>query len=120
MECLYGYLLLSMKQFEDKNFEGAYNFGPNESDCVTTGTLATLFCDIWGDNLKWYTENSNLPHEAQFLKLDCSKSKNMLYWNPIWNITDSLKKIIEWTKTYYSNGDIENITNLQIREFFSL
>ena len=120
MECLYGYLLLSMKQYEDKNFEGAYNFGPNESDCVTTGTLATLFCDIWGDNLKWYTENSNLPHEAQFLKLDCSKSKNMLYWNPIWNIIDSLKKIIEWTKTYYSNGDIENITNLQIREFFSL
>ncbi|MGN0740825.1 MAG: CDP-glucose 4,6-dehydratase [Treponema sp.] len=121
LECLSGYLLLARKQYEDKSFAGSYNFGPDDESCVTTGELATLFCDFWGNDVSWKNVSEvNAPHEANFLKLDCSKSKTVLGWKPQWNIRTAVEKIVEWEKAVQSGTSAAEITDKQIREYFSL
>ncbi|MDR2509386.1 MAG: CDP-glucose 4,6-dehydratase, partial [Spirochaetaceae bacterium] len=67
LECLSGYLLLAEKQYGNKTFEGAYNFGPNDESCVSTGQLAGLFCAAWGSGASWRAQEDGGPHEANFL-----------------------------------------------------
>jgi CDP-glucose 4,6-dehydratase len=117
LECLRGYLLLAEKQYTDRSMEGAYNFGPDDESCVTTGTLADIFCSAWGQGASWVTENNDGPHEANFLKLDCSKAKSVLGWKPRWDIKTAVQKVIEIAKC----GSDEERTNClegQIREYF--
>lgn len=120
LECLYGYLMLCMKQYNSKlDYEGNYNFGPDESNCITTGQLASLFCNIWGNGQKWITKSIQSVHEANFLKLDCSKSKNRLQWYPCLSIEESIKYTIDWYKSYeYDNTNIRKITKKQINDYF--
>ena len=75
LEPLFAYLMIAQKQYEDGHFAGWYNVGPDDCDCLTTGELVTLFCDTWGNGLKWIDKYDGGPHEANFLKLDCSKIK---------------------------------------------
>jgi CDP-glucose 4,6-dehydratase len=96
LECLSGYLLLAEKQYGEKSFEGAYNFGPGEADCVTTGRLVELFCSSWGKDASWTVQGDSGPHEANFLKLDCSKAKAVLGWNPRWDIKTAVEKVVEF------------------------
>jgi CDP-glucose 4,6-dehydratase len=98
LECLSGYLLLAEKQYTDKSFEGAYNFGPGEENCVSTGKLVDLFCGCWGPDASWDNQGDNGPHEASFLKLDCSKAKAMLGWKPRWDIKTAVEKVVEFVK----------------------
>lgn len=119
LECLRGYLTLAKAQYEDKKYAGSYNFGPNDESCVTTGDLATLFCNSWGDNASWKNvSEANAPHEANFLKLDCSKSKTVLGWYPQWGIKQAIEKIVEWEKAVQSGVSAAEITDKQIREYF--
>ncbi len=119
LECLSGYLLLAQKQYLDKKFAGAYNFGPDDESCVTTGKLASLFCEAWGDKAKWITEHeSNAPHEAIFLKLDNSKSKNVLGWIPQWSIKTAVGKTVEWEKFLQKGMPAAEVTDNQIKEYF--
>lgn len=111
------YLYLAMRQFNDITLADTYNIGPNESDCLTTGEIVSLFCDMWGLDATWNTTDYNGPHEANFLRLDCSKAKSTLSWKPIWNISYGIEKTIEWSKAYYNHDDIENITTKQICEY---
>ena len=119
LECLRGYLTLAKTQYEDKSFVGSYNFGPDDESCVTTGQLATLFCENWGNGAAWKNvSEANAPHEANFLKLDCSKSKTVLGWYPQWGIRDAMKKIVEWEKAVQSGTTAAEITDKQIKEYF--
>lgn len=119
LECLRGYLMLAKAQYEDKTLAGAYNFGPDDESCVTTGGLADLFCENWGSGASWKNMNeSNAPHEANFLKLDCSKSKSVLGWRPKWGIRDAMQKIVEWEKAVQGGGSATEITDKQIKEYF--
>lgn len=111
------YLYLAMLQYIDSNYEGCYNIGPNESDCVTTGQIVKLFCDIWQDNAKWEATDYNGPHEANFLKLDCSLIKSKLHWKPIWTVSQAIQKTVEWSKAYYQNENIEEVTKKQIEDY---
>lgn len=121
LECLSGYLLLAQKQYEDKTFAGSYNFGPNDESCVTTGELATLFCDSWGEGASWKNvSEANAPHEANFLKLDCSKSKTVLGWKPHWSIGTAIEKIIEWEKAVQDGASAADMTDRQIMEYFGV
>jgi hypothetical protein len=108
-----------MKQYNSKeDYEGNYNFGPDESNCLTTGQLVSLFCNIWGNEQKWYTKSVDSVHEANFLKLDCSKSKNKLKWHPYLSIEESIKYTIDWYKTFeYNNVNIRKITKKQIDDY---
>lgn len=119
LECLRGYLTLAKAQFEDKKYEGAYNFGPDDESCVTTGELATLFCDNWKEGASWKNvREKDAPHEANFLKLDCSKSKSILGWYPKWSISTAMEKIVEWEKAVNSGISAAEITDKQIKEYF--
>ena len=118
LDCLWGYLLLAQIQYEDKTFSGSYNFGPNDESCVSTGELATLFCNKWGNNVSWKKmREENAPHEAKFLKLNCSKAKTILHWNPKWAIATAIEKVVEWEKAVQQGINAAEITDNQIEEY---
>ncbi len=122
LEPVTAYLMIAMKQYEDKEkYAGHYNVGPNEEDCWTTGQLVTLFCDKWnevtGDSIKWIDKYDGGPHEAGFLKLDCSKIKRVFGWTPCWNVTDTMESIVEWSAAYMRGEDVTVVTDKQIESF---
>jgi len=117
LDCLSGYLLLAEKQYTDKNIEGNYNFGPDDESCISTGALAELFCKAWGGNINWTTQENNGPHEANFLKLDCSKAKAVLGWKPRWDIKTAVEKTVEFAKTQIDDERAACIDR-QIGEYF--
>ncbi|MGI5084536.1 CDP-glucose 4,6-dehydratase [Treponema putidum] len=119
LECLYGYLLLAKVQYEDKKLEGAYNFGPDSESCVTTGGLTELFCKAWGNGAQWKSiAQTDAPHEANFLKLDNTKAKTVLHWNPQWDIRTAVEKVAEWEKAVIEGVSHREITDRQIKEYF--
>jgi CDP-glucose 4,6-dehydratase len=117
LECLYGYLILAKKQHNKKIFEGAYNFGPDDESCVTTGKLVELFCAAWGSKSTWQIQGDDGPHEANFLKLDCSKAKAELNWKPCWNIKKAVEKTVEFAKITTNDEQVKCIDR-QIKEYF--
>ena len=118
LECLHGYLLLVQKQYSNNDFEGSYNFGPDEENSVSTGELVTKFCEKWGENISWTSTLNNGPHESNFLKLDSSKAKSILGWKPRWNIEIALEKVVEWTKDFFNEKNVIECMNNQINEYF--
>lgn len=121
LEPLYAYLLIAMKQFgTDGKNEGNYNVGPEEKDCITSRELVQIFCDCWGDGLEWKVANQEGPHEAGYLKLDCSRIRTRLGWTPRWDIHTALEKTVEWYKTWELGGDVAMVTDKQIRELFDI
>lgn len=112
------YLMLAMKQYENKELAGCYNVGPDDCDCVDTGSLVDLFCKYWGSEAEWVNvSEANAPHEANFLKLDCSKIKKVLGWQPVWHIDDAVAKSVEWSKAYLQKKNINEVMEMQINEF---
>lgn len=118
LDPLFAYLMIAMKQYEDKDFAGCYNVGPDECDCITTGELVDLFCQKWGEDARWenYAEN-NAPHEANFLKLDCSKIKHQFGWKPTWHIKKAIEHTCRLSKVWLSGGDVAAEMDGEIREF---
>lgn len=118
LEPVMAYLMIAQKQYEDPSFAGWYNVGPDDCDCVTTGELTTLFCQAWGDGMTWENRSeANAPHEANFLKLDCSKIKTTFGWKPRWHMQKAIQKTVEWSKVWMDGGDVPAVMRKQIREF---
>lgn len=118
LEPLYAYLMLMAKQREEIEKAGYYNIGPNESDCVSTGILADMFCKAWGEGVTWEShEEQGAPHEAKFLKLNCDKLKSTFDWEPRWNVKKAIEKTVEWSKGWAEGEDVECILQKQIKEF---
>lgn len=121
LEPVVAYLMIAKAQYEDRKLAGNYNVGPDDTDCWTTGDLVTLFCDEWkkqtGDSISWENQYDGGPHEANFLKLDCSKIKKTFGWKPVWNVEEAMKKIVEWSDCYLKNGNVVECMKKQIAEF---
>lgn len=117
LEPVFAYLMIAKEQYEQASVQGYYNVGPDEIDCVTTKDIVTLFCDNWQEGLTWENRYMGGPHEANFLKLDCSKIKRVFGWKPTWNIGTAVAKTVEWTKCYLAKGDIAECMTKQIEEF---
>lgn len=117
LEPVFAYLMIVQKQYEDSSYAGFYNVGPDEIDCLTTGELVDCFCRKWGDDAKWVNQYDGGPHEANFLKLDCSKIKKQFGWKSRWNVETAVEKVVEWTKVYLADGDVVKCMDEQIREF---
>jgi CDP-glucose 4,6-dehydratase len=115
LEPLFAYLMIAQKQYSEINYAGWYNVGPDECDCVTTGQLVDLFCEKWGQGMTWTSQSEkNAPHEANFLKLDCSKLKAALGWKPRWHIAEAVAMTVAWTKVWMNNGDVPAEMDRQI------
>ena len=119
LEPLSVYLTIAARQTADASLVGAWNVGPDDADCVTTGALADLFCRAWGDGARWQTHADGGPHEAHFLKLDCSKIKSALGWQPRWHIREAVEKTVEWAKAWEAGADMRAVTEQQIDAFFA-
>ncbi len=123
LDPLMAYLMIVQTQYGNREYAGSYNVGPQDSDCLTTGELVTLFCNTWkeqtGNEIKWTTRYDEGPHEAGFLKLDCSRIRKVFAWNPVWPITKGMEKVVEWTDCYLRGGDVNQCMEKQIREFLS-
>lgn len=117
LEPLYVYLMIAAKQYEDNSFASSYNVGPDETDCIKTGELVQTFINEWGDNLKWTVQEQEKFHEANILKLDCSKLKNIFKWKPSWNFNMAMKMVVEWSKCWLEEEDICECMDKQIAKF---
>ena len=102
-----------------REYVGAYNVGPDDCDCVTTGALVDLFCRCYGEGARWESRaEQNAPHEAGFLKLDCSKLKQTFGWRPRWHIAECMEKVCEWSRAYLHGENVQAVMERQIAEFF--
>lgn len=120
LEPLYIYLEIVEKQYKDKKYQGYYNVGPDDCDCVNTGDLVTKFCNAWGNGVTWINKHDGGPHEAAFLKLDNSKIKEVFGWTPRWHIDECINKIVEWTKVYFNDKEeIPAEMDKEINEFLN-
>jgi CDP-glucose 4,6-dehydratase len=118
LEPLRAYLLIAKEQYGNAALAGAYNVGPDECDCISTGELATLFCRSWGEGLVWENRYEGGPHEANFLKLDCSKLKTVFGWKPVWHVDKAVEQTVAWTKAYRDGHNITKLMERQIQNFF--
>lgn len=119
LEPIMAYLMISAKQFEDTKYSGWYNVGPEDKDCIRTGELVKLFAECWGKGFSYSMTNDKGPHEATFLKLDCSKLKSVFEWTPRWGINTAIKKVVEWAKAYQNKEDVMICMSNQIKEYLS-
>lgn len=117
LEPLYAYLTICQAQYENQELAGSYNVGPDDADCVRTGELADMFCAAWGEGQKWEAVDAGGPHEANLLKLDCAKIKQVLGWKPKWIAKQAIEKTVEWTKAYQAREDVAICMDRQIRTF---
>ena len=119
LEPLSAYLLLAMEQNDNVAVSGAYNIGPDECDCVTTGELVSIFCQKWGNGITWYSEiQAGAPHEANYLKLDCNKIKNALGWKPRWHIEKCMEMVCAFSRIWLDKGTISKEMDREIAEYF--
>lgn len=118
LEPLHAYMLTAWQQAVHPEYAGCYNVGPEEKDCITTGELVQLFCEKWGPEASWETQSMIGPHEAGFLKLDCSRIKNRFQWKPVWDIEKAVEKTVEWTKAYLRKESVCDCMDRQLQEFW--
>lgn len=119
LEPLFAYLLIASEQYKNTNCADYYNVGPDNCDCYETGRIVELFVKGWGEGLKWIDESKNGPHEAKYLKLDCTKIKRVLSWTPRWNLPVAVEKTVEWTKCLVNGGDVNDCMENQIEQFLN-
>ena len=118
LEPLAVYLTIAAKQYEDMSYQGCYNVGPDNEDCVTTGTLVDLFCHHWGEGARWSNKAEiNAPHEANYLKLDCNKIKSVFGWKPHWHIDKCMEMTVRFYKLWIQNGYIPQEMDDEIKIF---
>ncbi len=117
LEPLFLYLTIGAKQAAEIEYADCYNVGPDECDCVTTGDLVERFCHTWGEGATWVNESVDGPHEANFLKLDCSKAKQIFGWKPKWHIDKAIEYTVQWTKVYIEQGDVRGCMQEQIEAY---
>ena len=118
LEPLCAYLMIAAKQYQDSDYAGYYNVGPDDQDCFCTRDLVDLFVRHWGNEVRWVEQKEDGPHEANFLRLDCSKLKNVFGWKPRWHLEDAIAKTVEWNKCWIAGKDIRRCMDRQIEEFF--
>ena len=117
LEPLYVYLMIAAMQYKDKKYAGFYNVGPDDEGCFQTGALVDVFVNYWQEGITWINQYDGGPHEANYLKLDCSKLKSTFGWKPHWNLEKAVEKVVEWSKCWIEGRDIRTCMDKEIEEF---
>lgn len=120
LEPLSGYVLLAQRLYEQgPKYAGGWNFGPNDEDAKPVEWIVQRLCEKWGGNACYEIDKTQHPHEAHYLKLDCSKAKAELNWRPRWQLDKTIDSIVEWTLAYRDGRNIRDITLQQMENYFS-
>lgn len=118
LEPLTGYLMLAQKLYEDGAAYGeAWNFGPSDEDSKPVSWIVDSLTKTWGEGATWVLDGGNHPHEAHYLKLDCSKAKARLDWHPRWRLEETLKAVVEWYRWHKAGKDMREMTLGQIAAY---
>lgn len=121
LEPISGYLLLAQKLYEEgPKYVGGWNFGPYENDAKTVEWIVARFCEEWGSAASFQVDEAVHPHEANYLKLDCSKAMMVLGWKPRWTVDSAISNIITWTSDYTNGNDLRSACFKQIDEYTKL
>lgn len=120
LEPIAGYLVLAEQLYlHGDTFAEGWNFGPKDEDCKPVSWILDKMVSKWGNGASWALDTNNNPHEAGFLKLDCSKAANRLKWKPKWNLEDSLSLIIDWHQNYLSGKNVKEDCLKEINKYIS-
>ncbi len=118
LEPLSGYLTLAQRLYESgQEYAEGWNFGPSDDDAKPVEWIVSRMCELWGSDARYEIDAGDHPHEAHYLKLDCSKARMRLGWQPRWNLEKALNNIIEWTNVYRSAGDLRRCCLEQIDSY---
>lgn len=118
LEPLSGYLVLAQALYEHGSiYASGWNFGPRDEDNRSVQEMANLLISNWGSLARWEKDGAEQPHEANLLRLDCSKARTQLGWFPKWNLEMAIKKIIEWQKAFRSNKNMQEVSLMQICQY---
>jgi len=118
LEPLSGYLMLAEKLYEDGvSYGESWNFGPNDEDAHSVEWIVARITQTWGEGASWVLDEGDNPHEAHYLKLDCSNAKARLNWHPRWSLTYTLQQIVDWHKLFRNQNDMREITLKQIQSY---
>ncbi|MFI3185982.1 MAG: CDP-glucose 4,6-dehydratase [Methylococcaceae bacterium] len=118
MEPLSGYLVLAQKLYEENSsYAESWNFGPSDQDAKPVQWIVDNLTHSWGEGASWVLDSGDHPHEAHYLKLDCSKAKARLNWVPKWHLDEALAKIVKWQKHYQQGSDMKEVTLKQIADY---
>lgn len=118
LDPLSAYLLIAQRQYEDPRLADSYNVGPDSCGCLTTGALAELFCQTWGEPARWEYAGQSGPHEDAVLRLDCEKIRAVLGWRPKWNMERAVAETVNWTKAWLAGQDAAGCMERQAAAFF--
>ncbi len=115
LESLHGYLLLCKKLYEcGCSYAEGWNFGPDDNDAQNVEWIVKRLCALWGNGAAYRIDDSPQLHEANYLKLDISKSKTLLKWKPLTDIEFALKNIVS---CYLEFDDIKDYCIHTIKQF---
>jgi CDP-glucose 4,6-dehydratase len=118
LEPLSGYLVLAQQLYlEGKDYDEAWNFGPKDEDCKPVSWILDQIVGYWGEGALWELDKNKNPHEANFLKLDCSKAKSGLDWEPKWNLDHTLDLIVKWHRGWLSSGNMYEHCLMEIEDY---
>lgn len=120
LEPLSGYIAIAQRLYEEgPAFAEGWNFGPHEDDAMPVQFIVETMVKIWGDDAAWLLDGNEHPHEAHYLKLDCSKARMRLGWQPRWNLVETLERIVKWHKAWIAGEDMLARSRNEISEYMN-
>ncbi|ARD60063.1 CDP-glucose 4,6-dehydratase [Kosakonia radicincitans DSM 16656] len=120
LEPLSGYIAIAQRLYEEgPAFAEGWNFGPREDDAMPVQFIVETMVKIWGDDAAWLLDGNEHPHEAHYLKLDCSKARMRLGWQPRWNLVETLERIVKWHKAWIAGEDMLARSRNEISEYMN-
>ncbi len=121
LEPLRGYLTLAEKLWENgEKYSDGWNFGPNQSDAREVQWIVNHIAKLWGQGASWQLDTETHPHEAAYLKLDCSRAHTLLAWEPHISLPTTLEWIVEWYKQYQQKSDMRKVSMQEIARYQAL
>ena len=121
LEPVRGYLMLAEKLYDDPGglWADGWNFGPHDTDARPVESIVESMCAAWGDGAGYEIKQGG-PHEANYLKLDCSKARDQLGWSPALGLDDALEWIVEWHKGHLSGTSAVELVAADLDRYQSL
>jgi CDP-glucose 4,6-dehydratase len=120
LEPLSGYIAIAEHLYEQGcEFAEGWNFGPRDEDAKPVEWIVDRLTSLWGEEASWHLSDGEHPHEAHYLKLDCSKAKMRLNWQPVWNLDETLSRIVNWQKAWLAGQDMKQYTIKEIQQYIA-
>ena len=104
---------------EGAKYSEGWNFGPREEDAKTVGFIVDKMVTLWGEGASWQLDGQDHPHEAHYLKLDCSKAHMQLDWHPRWGLVETLGRIVKWHKAWINGADMLECSKREIHDYMT-